>query len=185
MSLTPSFVIMSLSDTAVLSPHNSYIQFLQVFERIRIFVDDESDKLTADYGPVEVRDDSALLARAAREFDDVTADPNPDSNSNSAGDAVAVSGGAGDAVVVAGGADASDSAGSDATACVGHVDPLSPLSDDPITVSTDDTLPKDIIPPALDDVMQEDSHHPSDADFESWIILQVRHIIFFSTLLSQ
>ena len=176
MSLTPSFVIMSLSDTAVLSPHKSYIQFLQVFERIRIFVDDESDKLTADYGPVEVRDDSALLARAAREFDDVTADP--DSNSNSAGDAVAVSGGAGDAVVVAGCGGASDSAGSDATSCVGYVGPLSPLSDDPITVSTDDTLPKDIIPPALDDVMQEDSQHPSDADFESWIILQVPHIIF-------
>lgn len=173
MSLTPSFVIVSLPDTAVLSPHNSCIQFLQVFERIRIFVDDESDKLTADYGPVEVRDDSALLARAAREFDDVTADPNPDSNS------------AGDAVAVSGGAAASDSAGSDATACVGHVGPLSPLSDDPITVSTDDTLPKDIIPPALDDVMQEDSHHPSDADFESWIILQVPHIISFSTLLSQ
>ena len=120
-----------------------------------------------------MRDDSALLARAAREFDDVTADPNPDSNS------------AGDAVAVSGGAAASDSAGSDATACVGHVGPLSPLSDDPITVSTDDTLPKDIIPPALDDVMQEDSHHPSDADFESWIILQVPHIIFVSTLLSQ
>jgi hypothetical protein len=178
VSLTSSFVVMSLSDTAVLSPHNSYIQFLQVFERIRIFVDDESDKLTADHGPVEVRDDSALLARAAREFDDVTADPNPDSNS--AGDAVDVSGGAGDAVVVAGGA----GAGSDAIACMGHVDPLSPQSDDPITVSTDDTLPKDIIPPALDDVMQEDSHHPSDAEFESWIILQVRYITF-STLLSQ
>jgi hypothetical protein len=145
-----------LSDGAAYGPHSSYIQFIQVFDRIRIFVEDESDKLTGEYGHAEA-DDSALLARAVREFDDVTADPDPDSSS-SAGDGDTV----GSPDIVA-----------------GHEDSLSPPSDNLIAAPTNGTITKDFLIPALDDVMQESSHHPSEADLESWIILQVSHTIMF------
>jgi hypothetical protein len=102
---------------------------------------------------------------AVREFDDVTSDPDPDSNPESSisdGDAVTSAG-------VGGGVVAS------------HEDSLSPPTDNPITLPTDNMIPKDVIHPAMDDVMQESSQHPSEADLESWIILQVPHTILFST----
>lgn len=162
-------VINSLSDGAVSCPHNSYDQFPQVFDRIRIFVDDESDKLTKNSEHVEVCDDSALLATAAKEFDDVPADPDPDPDSNTTS-----SSSAGDASAIA-----------DTGIGSGHEESLSPVPDNSVTVPDDDKEqePKDIFhPAAFYDVMQEDSRHPSEADLESWIILQVSHTASYSTL---
>jgi hypothetical protein len=114
---------------------------------------------------------------AVREFDDVTSDPDPDSNPESS-----ISDG-----------DAVTSAGVGAGVVASHEDSFSPPSDNPITFPSDNTIPKDNIHPAMDDVMQESSQlpsddvmqessqHPSEADLESWIILQVPHTILFST----